>query len=113
DPPADMKTQARLRAGSTVGYLPAIAPGRKRAPEARRCIGADIDGAGLDRLAADVGAVTPHAVDRIPAVFPGLAQQLEAQRFDRDRIASRIDRDHLELGLAAFRNRIGAGRRAQ
>ncbi len=108
-----MKPQARLRAARGVGHLPAITPSRQLPRQARRRVRRDIDRAGVDRLTANMRFVAPHAIDRIPAVFPVLAQQLEAQAVGRYRRALRIDRDHIDLGLGAFRNRVVAGGRAQ
>ena len=113
DPPPDVKAQARLRTGPCVGDLPAIAPGRELTAELRRTIRADIDGTGVNRLAADVRFVAPRSVDRIPAVFPGFAQQLEAQTFRHDRGAVRVEGNDLERRLGTLRDRIGAGRRSQ
>src|SRR5947207_12802103 len=101
-----MKPKARLRSGDGVGDLPAIAPGRQLPGPARRRPGSDVEGAGIDRLAADVRFVAPYAAHRIPAIFPALAQQLEAQPIGGYPQALRIDGDHLELCLAAVRHRI-------
>src|SRR5437870_120484 len=101
-----MKPEARLPAARRVGHLPAVAPRGQLSRQARRRIGGDADRAGFYRLIADVRFVAPHAVDRIPAVFPGLAQQLETQTVDPYKRTLRIDRDHLDLGLGALRYRV-------
>ena len=74
DPPADMEAQARLRAACRIRHLPAITPGRQGARQRRQAVRTDIERARFHRLIAPLCAMSPAAIDRIPAVLPVLTQ---------------------------------------
>ena len=73
-PPADMEAQARLRAACRIRHLPAITPGRQGARQRRQAVRTNVERARFHRLIAPLCAMSPAAIDRIPAVLPVLAQ---------------------------------------
>ncbi len=108
-----MEAPARLRAARRIADLPAVASLRQGSRQCRRRIGRDIERAGFDRLIAPLDAMTPAAVDRVPAVLPVLAQQFPAEPFRGGPLAVAVEGDDFDARRLALGDRFFAGRRAQ
>ena len=108
-----MEAQARLRAAIAVDHFPAIPAGRQVPRQRPRRIRFYVQCTRLDRHVAHLAPVPPDAVDRIPVVLPGLAQQFPAQPLGGDPLAFGIDGDDLDSSRLPFRHRLVAVRGAQ
>ena len=81
---------------------PVIAPFRDAVRERRRLTGSDIERlAGHWRTVADHQLVVPAALIVVPVILMVLAHQIGAQPAFRQRLAQRIEDDHVETGFLA------------